>query len=496
MSEILHPDGSIVSIGNVDVSAVGLGGIVDVLYPGNPETRSIEDATAMLLNGFKEANITEQLTVAISDSQEYPVDLRGMQQRRSGGPTEQGITVSLPDPGSDFGQIILSCDEDGVLRWHIANEIASNDKSRGGGRRTYTIPARVPKESAEGSRGLIAAVGKKLLKVLIFELMDKTCGAIGDYFVSRYEQRHAPHRLRSFTANNYRSREVDDLLPEDLLPLTEGRALLFIHGTASRAHKAFAMLPDGFVRKLISQYDGRVFAFDHPTLSVTPTDNVNWLAGQINTLPGGKTLDIDIIAHSRGGLVGRLMCERPAGTNFNLGRLNVHNLTMVATPNAGTPLADCKHLDTFLNTMTNLLEFIPSNPATDTLNVILALVKQAAVGAMGGLDGLTAMDPQGSFLRTQLNRPSQVSTVYHAIGADFEPAPNSPLGRFARDYLTDLVFLGQPNDLVVPTDGVFAQNGATPFPIQDHLSLGASEAVDHSGYWTNDAVLDVLNHCP
>jgi pimeloyl-ACP methyl ester carboxylesterase len=253
------------------------------------------------------------------------------------------------------------------------------------------------------------------------------------------------------------------------------------------------MLPRDFVSALVERYQGRVFALDHPTLSVTPIENVRWLATMLKALPPGQRLDLDVIAHSRGGLVGRVMCERPSDAGLDPGRLQVRTLVMIATPNAGTPLADRKHIGAFIDTLTNILEFIPDNPATDTLDVLLALLKQVAIGVTGGLEGLKSMDPGSEFLRQLLNQPSAVSTFYRAMTANYEPGPNTPLGRYARDFLTDLVFGGTENDLVVPTHGVFARNGATPFPIPNPLRLEATEMVDHSGFWNNSAALEALH---
>jgi hypothetical protein len=54
---------------------------------------------------------------------------------------------------------------------------------------------------------------------------------------------------------------------------------------------------------------------------------------------------------------------------------------MVATPNAGTALADSARIGQLLNRLTNMLQFIPTNGVTDTLDVILAVVQQVAIGA-------------------------------------------------------------------------------------------------------------------
>ena len=41
------------------------------------------------------------------------------------------------------------------------------------------------------------------------------------------------------------------------------------------------------------------------------------------------------------------------------------------------------------------------------------------------------------------------------------------------------------NDLVVPTDGVFAENGSGFFPIEEKFVFGRSDTVAHTGYFAN-----------
>jgi hypothetical protein len=50
----------------------------------------------------------------------------------------------------------------------------------------------------------------------------------------------------------------------------------------------------------------------------------------------------------------------------------------------------------------------------------------------------------------------------------------------------DKVF-GGANDLVVPTDGVFAENGSGWFPIEDRLVFRGSDAVPHTGFFGSAA---------
>ena len=267
--------------------------------------------------------------------------------------------------------------------------------------------------------------------------------------------------------------------PADWKRLGEGRALLFLHGTMSQAHTGFGTFPQTLMRALYQQYCGRVAAFDHHTISVTPTGNACTLASLV---PADARLTVDIIAHSRGGLVGRVLAERPGEAGL-ANRISVRNLVMVATPNAGTALADPKHLGKMMDRFTNIIQFLPDNLVLGTIDAVLTVLKQLAVGAFAGLDGLMAMDPRGPYLRDFLNQPAQTMADYHAVAADFEPATGSPLLRVARDGLMDLVFGSRPNDLIVPTQGVYMVPGATHFPIKGSLVFDASKGVDHSGFW-------------
>jgi pimeloyl-ACP methyl ester carboxylesterase len=249
-------------------------------------------------------------------------------------------------------------------------------------------------------------------------------------------------------------------------------------------------MPRAVMERLHRRYQGRVFAFDHPTVSVTPTENVRWLATH---LPAGAGLVVDVVSHSRGGLVGRVLCERATECGLDPDRLRVRTLVMVGTPNAGTPLANDRHIGAFLDTFTNLLEFIRDNPVTDTLEVILTVVKQVAVGALKGLDGLQAQSSEGSYLSGFLNRSSSVKARYRALAANYEPGRDAPLSRFARDHLTDLVFAGAENDLVVPTQGVFAVNGGSGFPIADPVVFPSRDGVEHGGFWSRPRAIQAFD---
>ncbi len=61
-----------------------------------------------------------------------------------------------------------------------------------------------------------------------------------------------------------------------------------VHGTFSRSHLAFGHLPPSFVEGLHRQYGGRVFAFDHFTLSHDPRENVRRFLAKVPDGPRSR----------------------------------------------------------------------------------------------------------------------------------------------------------------------------------------------------------------
>jgi len=68
-----------------------------------------------------------------------------------------------------------------------------------------------------------------------------------------------------------------------------------------------------------------VLAFDHPTVSVTPTAKATWLADLVR----GAGLTVDIIAHSRGGFVARMLTEQPSAVGLGPDSVDVRRLIML-----------------------------------------------------------------------------------------------------------------------------------------------------------------------
>ena len=485
MAENLRPEGIPVTIGTVRISTPGLTGRVEVYQPGTAGMRGAESSTEAFRRALDDAGVVEQLTVEITGQRE--LDSAGG-SRGGGGGSE--IVVEVPPPGTGNGQLLLYAAEDGSLSWHLPDDVPPDQVvSRGGDRRTYRLPREVvlaDPASAGGQRGILGAVGSKLFKILVFPLIDPILGKVGDYFAARWEQKNRRNLVRWFDPGDYQRADVVAFAAPDWTRVSSGTALLFIHGTTAQSNTAFDQLPAETLTELGRRYHGRVFALDHFTISVTPHDNVKWLAEQLTALGGGSPLTLDIVSHSRGGLVGRVLAERAADVGLS-GKVTVRNFVMVASPNAGTALADKAHLSQLMDRVTDLAQFIPDAGVTDVVGLVLSILKQLTVGAFGGLEGIMSMDPQGEYLKAFNNTAGSTAT-YRAIGSNYQPARGASLARIARNAGTDFVFQKASNDLVVPTNGAYEVDGVTGFPIADPLVFPAEAGVDHASYFTRPEV--------
>jgi hypothetical protein len=411
------------------------------------------------------------------------IELDDMQHNALPGPN--GFETEFDDPGAEFGQMVLCTNDLGGVSWHFADPTrggsSTSSVGRGGasrgGKRSYFIP----RSTAGRGRGVVSVVAKHVIKELVFKLLDPTIGRVSDAFALRWEERRRPYRLRAFTPDDYATDAGRALAPADWSRLSSGRALLFVHGTFSRAHAAFGAVPRSFMEELFRAYDGRVFAFDHFTLSHDPKENVAWFIDQV---PPDVALELDVVSHSRGGLVTRLLSEKQGELAFGSRQLRVRNAVFVGAPNAGTTLADADHMSAFIDTYTNLLSFIPDNFVTTPLEGIITMAKLLAVGALGGLRGLQSMRPHGEFERWLNSGARSGESRYFALASNF--TPNEPsLRQLAADRLIDRIFK-ERNDLVVPTEGVFAGNGSGFFPIDDRHVFDGASAIAHTDFFASE----------
>jgi pimeloyl-ACP methyl ester carboxylesterase len=392
------------------------------------------------------------------------------------------VELQVPDPGEGFAQVAMTRDASGRISWHFAPDLDPAEATRDGSvptlrTRTFTFPT--TPTTVEGERGVVSAIAQKLINVYAFPVGKKIIGTLTAKYGERIELERTPYRVRPFLPSDYTSDTTAPITEGDWQRLASGRALLMIHGTNSRTHTAFGGLPRAFVEAMHAQYEGRVFAFDHPTITHTPKQNIETL---LDAMPDGLSLDVDIICHSRGGLVSRVLAEKQEELHWGRRTVRVGSVVFVGAPNAGTRLADEAFISEYLDTITNLLNVVPTNGVTDALGFVLTGVKLVATGLWAGLKGLHSMQPEGEFGRWLNSGERLRETRYFALASDYTPTHQS-LKALAADTLMDKVFKGARNDLVVPTDGVYADNGSKYFPIAGEVVFSAADGVPHTGFF-------------
>jgi pimeloyl-ACP methyl ester carboxylesterase len=264
-----------------------------------------------------------------------------------------------------------------------------------------------------------------------------------------------------------------------LPPGDERRVLLFIHGFGSSmsATKVSQLLPG-----IADRYDA-VLGYNHPTITVDPLENARALLAMI---PEDLRLSVDLVAHSRGGLVARSLVELADPVP----QFTPRRLLTNGSPHGGTQLADPERWDklisigmtaaSWLATTTGVALWIPK---------LLEFVLKAGAQGVFALSGIAAMTPKGEFI-TKLNGTNQSGVAekvrYSTVASNFSPF-NVKQNGFRQSFksLAANAFMNEPNDLVVPTSSMNAIDlPFNPVPPERALRLN----VDHFSYFNEERV--------
>ena len=491
MADALAPNGSTVRLApDVYLRTPGLTGTAAAYQPTGAGTRSLQDGVDAFVAAVERNDVQETLTVEIENPRELDA---GSGTRAIA--AEDAIELEVPAPADDEGQFLLYVSEDGALSWHLPEGTATDlDAMRGGPTRTFRIPRAVTHiEAAPGQRGLVGALGKKVLKLFAFKIIEVVGEKLGSAIAKRYEDSKRPHRLHVLEGWGEGGPVLTEATGEVLRSYGGRPTLLLIHGTFSSIRGGFGAFDRDTFATLSQRYGGQVLAFDHPTMSRGPEQNAAWLGDLLRE--HDAELEVDLITHSRGGLIGRVLAE-----SSNLGAsadvVTVNRAAFVAGPFEGTDLAHTSHHAALIDRVSNLLRFAPDNGVTDVLEMLIPALKHLALGISDGLPGLISMDPGGDFLTGRLNRGGTTQSTYFSAAADFEPGSVAGLAQFVFDTGADRVFGSKGNDLVVPRDGAHTVTGPHGFQIADPLLFESQDAVWHSSYWgqprMNEALLTWL----
>jgi pimeloyl-ACP methyl ester carboxylesterase len=288
------------------------------------------------------------------------------------------------------------------------------------------------------------------------------------------------------------------------------RVLLLVHGTFSKSDmyleefKAIAQHNDFLGKAAGGKYDA-ILAFDHPTLAVSPWIN----ALDLEEALAGITCPIDVVCHSRGGLVVAWWLRNA--------QRNVGKVVFAGSPLVGTSLASPAHLRGALDMMANVAKAleIAGGFATTVLPFMAAVtglarivggilqfgantpLADAAVAIVPGLAAQSRVSNNAELDR--LTRAPWISTpVFHAVRSNFEPAANDSVWQFWKrfrnlptelmDRGADLIFQGQ-NDLVVDTASMTQVCGTA---ITSLCDFKTSSSVHHVNYFRQKETVDFL----
>jgi hypothetical protein len=462
------------------------------------------------------------------------------------------VKISVPVRASGFNALLLIHDSTGALSWHTPDGIIPHSSETvrlppgsaaapaGDGVSTpaagspatapepavartvsFTVPATRFGAGTEHA-GLLSRIAglvehfhlppglgtaTKVLSVVEYPV-EHLAGELGAKWFADWENNKHPSVVRWFPAEGNLS-VGEPLSPTNWHQLAEGPTLLFIHGIFSSCEAGFAGIghDNSTWPQLRQRYGNRIIGFDHPTGSVGPDDNAKWFLDQIPTVK----LDLDIVCHSRGGLVARSIAVQAAQRGMTV---NIRRIVFAATPNGGSQITVTANWVSLVSRITSVLTLpakvlpAPADAISGVLAGLLEVLKIVGVGVALDLPGLEAMTPGSPFLQG-LGQAAKVTPEYFAAAADFEPGPvlaNLFNGLDDAGRVVDsAIFKDVRNDIAVPTEGVWnpacltdPDSPATPipgFPIDDparRLVIGPGSVYWHCDYFDDPAMRAAL----
>ncbi|MFQ5613618.1 MAG: hypothetical protein ACE5H9_15950 [Anaerolineae bacterium] len=482
--ETLRPDGRPVELEELGFVVVSrnLSARMEALPGSTPGVRSGgQGFTAPVM---KSADMREMGTVILEDA--HP-------ERDE----EKSVELHVPAGGREDGRLLLYFDENGAVTFHLpqAEERPPAGVRAGGKMLRFEVPIRKPvkEEAAAPTRGIGGMAARKVFKVLGWKVAGAAAAQYGPRLVRRWENAHRPTRV----VDRAGLFEPGAPARADLIPPAE-RTLLLVHGTFSRVASGFKGLDsdDAFLTAIDDAYGNSIYGFDHATVATGVATNVMQFYEKL--APGRH--NIDIICHSRGGLVARALrdlSEQQLKERFALdaerGRyedelkawgqawripagveVNVNCILFGGTPNQGTVLAQPAFLQKYLELLMTASNLLPE-VADVTVDAILSVAKILLSEVMFELPGLDDQKPGSSLLELLQDSPGPRDA---AIQADYRPPTGLQALMRTADALVDRIFQ-RHNDLVVPNDSTSRWPEGS-FEPDRLLAFAADKSVWHS----------------
>jgi hypothetical protein len=339
----------------------------------------------------------------------------------------------------------------GALTFHPSAERAQRSARRGKSAAASGAVFRVPVRRLDAESGGRRGIVSKALKVTVLKVakiaVDKAVSIALPILAARWEQ--STWKKKGLREGWFHVAPAGN----KGLTLTAGtppagqRTLLLLHGTFSNANGAFgALARTDFFERVRKLYGDRIYAFNHYSVSRTPSENGRHL---LDGLPPGEHT-FDVITHSRGGLVLRNVVEHGDQYGAAADRFRLGHAVLVASPNDGTPLGTPGRWEETVGWFANLMELFPDNPFTTGAEFVSESLVWLASHLAGDLPGLRSMDGAGEMVAELQSPPGPPPKSYSALVSNFHP--DAALWQRALDVGVDQ-FFGSANDLVVPAEG-------------------------------------------
>ncbi len=291
-----------------------------------------------------------------------------------------------------------------------------------------------------------------------------------------------------------------------------GPLLVLVHGTfvdtVSTFGKLWTLHPQT-VRDLFTQYKGRVYALDHPTMGESPIANALAL---VRALPAGARLHL--LTHSRGGLVAEVLARACGGGALSADQLalfkderyathladlqalakmaqakgiKVERVVRVACPARGTLLAS-KRFDAYLSVLQWGLQLAGVPVAPQLVDFLHEVALRRADPSV--LPGIEAMMPESAVVAWLNTGTETIPGDLRVIAGDLQ---GDSVGSWVKTLLSD-AFYWTDNDLVVQTRSMYGgsprETGAASPGASFLLDRGAK--VTHFNYFTNDRTVAAI----
>jgi pimeloyl-ACP methyl ester carboxylesterase len=264
------------------------------------------------------------------------------------------------------------------------------------------------------------------------------------------------------------------------------KIVLFIHGITGETESLLPCIQraklqvEGQEKSLAQAYD-LILSFDYENLHTSIEENARLLKQRLEAVGLGKNhgKQLQIVAHSMGGLISRWFIEREGGNQI------VNHLIMLGTPNGGSPWARVEDWAIMLITL-----------GLNSLSTVTLPVKilGSLVAAVESIDiSVDQMRIGSDFLKSLAMSPdpgipySIVAGDNSILSATIEKEKLQRLMQKLRNKSIDLAFFSQPNDTAVSVKSITSVNSdRVPQPQIHQVSS------DHMSYFSDQEGLTAL----